>query len=252
MTMEKVMDAYSGAREICIFVPFLLYNCCGFPLIVANSTNELSMRGCTVPSCYDLDEHDLFVGKKDGLGLLSSNQLLHTEGMRRFPLNNNLVSTRKSLEAYHGMFLKEPFNSSGPSILVQGGSDKIIDAQKSSLHDKENGSVSRSQSNVEQVDIDKKNRKKVNFCMYSPDPNLSSSEIMVRVRRCQSDIDVESTPDYAWSSQFFLVPPTGSTTVHVPKSLNNASYLISVASSAIDGSFSGKTRIINFQPRYLI
>ncbi|XP_071697656.1 intermembrane lipid transfer protein VPS13 [Rutidosis leptorrhynchoides] len=253
VTMEKVMDAYSGAREICIFVPFLLYNCCGFPLVIANSTNErIATHGCTVPSCYDLDEQDLFVGQKDGLGLLSSNHLLHTDGngngngMRRLPLNNNLVSTRKCLEAYHGKLLKEPFNSSGPS------GNEIIGSQNSSLHDKENGSVSTSQINVKQVDFDEKNRKKVNFCMYSPDPNLLSSEIMVRVRRGQSDIDVESISDYAWSNQFFLVPPTGSTTVLVPKASSNASYLISAASSAIDGPFSGKTRIINFQPRYVI
>lgn len=232
VTMEKVMDAFSGAREICIFVPFLLYNCCGFPLIIANSTNELTTRGCTVPSCYDLDEQDPFLGKKDGLSLLSSDQILHNDGMRRFPLNNNLVSTRKILDTYHGKFLKN------------------IDAQKSSMHDKENGAVSKSHSIVKHTDFDETKGKKVNFCMYSPDPNISLSEIMVRASRCQSDIDVESNSDYSWSSQFFLVPPTGSTSILVPQSSNNASYVISVSSSAVAGPFSGRTRIINFQPRY--
>nr|XP_043636090.1 uncharacterized protein LOC122607220 [Erigeron canadensis] len=252
VTMEKVMDAFSGSREICVFVPFLLYNCCGFPLIVANSTNGLATRGCIVPSCYDIDERGPSVGKEDGLGLLSSNLLLHNDGVRRFPLNNNLVSTRKSLGTYNSKFLKESFTLSGSSITALGGSEKkTIVTQNSSLPKKEKG-VSRSQPNGEQIDFSETNRKKVNFCMYSPDPNLSSSEIMVRVRRCQSDIDVESISNYAWSNQFFLVPPTGSASILVPQSSNNASYMISVASSTVAGPFSGKTRIINFQPRYVI
>nr|GEW57065.1 putative vacuolar protein sorting-associated protein 13E [Tanacetum cinerariifolium] len=239
VTMEKVMDASSGAREICIFVPFLLYNCCGFPLIIANSTNELTKHGCIVPSCYDLGEQDTHLGKQDGLSLLSSDQLLHNDGMRKFPLNNNLVSMRTSLVTYHGKFLKEPVSS---SVTNHGASDEMN-------INKEKGSVSRSQSNVKLIDFDETNRKKVNFCMYSPVPDISSSEIMVRVSRCQSDMGVESTSDHAWSNQFFLVPPTGSATVLVPQSSNNASYVLSVASSAVAGPFSGRTRIINFQPR---
>ncbi|XP_076908384.1 uncharacterized protein LOC143565241 [Bidens hawaiensis] len=234
VTMEKVMVAFSGAREICIFVPFLLYNCCGFPLTIANSTNARMAHGCTVPSCYDLDERDPYLGKKDGLGFLSSNQFLQNDGTMRFPQNNNLVSTRKTLETYHGKFPKN------------------IEAQTSSMDDKGKDSVSRSRSNVNLNDFDDAKGKKVNFCMYSPDPNISSSEIMVKVSRCQSDADVESNLDYSWSSQFFLVPPTGSTTVLVPQSSNNSSYVLSVSSSAVSGPFSGRTRIINFQPRYVI
>lgn len=225
VTMEKVMDAFSGAREISIFVPFLLYNCCGFPLTIANSANDLTMRD-TLPSCYDLDEEDPFLGKKDGLGLLSSSQVLNNDTMRRFPLNTNLVSTRM-----------ESFSSSG--------SNK---KKKLSLYDQEKSPVSNSQ----RIDFDEKSRKKVNFRMYSPDPNIAASEIMVRVSRSQSESDVASTSNYTWSSQFFLVPPTGSTTVLVPRSSTNSSYVISVASSAISGPYSGRTRIINFQPRYVI
>lgn len=232
MTMEKVMVAFSGAREVCIFVPFLLYNCCGFPLIITNSTSALTTNGCTVPSCYDLDEQNIYLGKKDGLGLLSSNQFLHNDGTTRFPQNNNnLVSTRKILDTHHGKFLKN------------------TDTQKSSMNDKEIDSVSRSKSNGKLIEFDETKGKRVNFCMYSPDPSISSSEIMVRVSRCQFDADVEGSFDYAWSSQFFLVPPTGSTTVLVPQSSNNASYVLSVSSSAVTGPFSGRTRIINFQPR---
>uniref|UniRef100_F6I5I0 Vacuolar protein sorting-associated protein 13 VPS13 adaptor binding domain-containing protein n=1 Tax=Vitis vinifera TaxID=29760 RepID=F6I5I0_VITVI len=54
LTVEKVMDAFSGARELCIFVPFLLYNCTGFSLIVSDSANEMKGNDCTIPSCYTL------------------------------------------------------------------------------------------------------------------------------------------------------------------------------------------------------
>ncbi|GFY92309.1 vacuolar protein sorting-associated protein, putative [Actinidia rufa] len=73
-TVEKVMVAFSGAREICIFVPYLLYNCTGFPLIVSDCTKEMKRYGCIIPSCYDLGEQDILIGRKDGLGLLSSSQ----------------------------------------------------------------------------------------------------------------------------------------------------------------------------------
>ncbi|KAK0593756.1 hypothetical protein LWI29_016263 [Acer saccharum] len=69
--VEKTMNAFSGAREVFISVPFLLYNCTGFPLIVSHSTDENKGSGCTVACSYDLGEQELQEGKKDGLSLLS-------------------------------------------------------------------------------------------------------------------------------------------------------------------------------------
>ncbi|XP_011075732.1 uncharacterized protein LOC105160162 isoform X3 [Sesamum indicum] len=73
VTMEKVMDAVSGAREILMTVPFLLYNCTGYSLNLSNSVNDNKGYSCIIPSCYDLDEQKLLIHKKDGLGLICSN-----------------------------------------------------------------------------------------------------------------------------------------------------------------------------------
>ena len=58
------MDAFSRARELFLFVPFLLYNCIGFPLSITISTNEVKENVCTIPSCYSFVDRDLFEIKK--------------------------------------------------------------------------------------------------------------------------------------------------------------------------------------------
>ncbi|GAV67143.1 LOW QUALITY PROTEIN: DUF1162 domain-containing protein/Chorein_N domain-containing protein [Cephalotus follicularis] len=74
VTVEKMVDAFSGARELFIFVPFLLYNCTAFPLSILDSDNEMKGSICTIPSCYDLLEKEPPEDKKIGLSLLSCNQ----------------------------------------------------------------------------------------------------------------------------------------------------------------------------------
>lgn len=74
------MDAVSGAREIFISVPFLLYNCTGFSLVLSNSVNEMKGHSCVIPSCFNLDEQNVLVKNKDGLGLIFTDQNLHATG----------------------------------------------------------------------------------------------------------------------------------------------------------------------------
>lgn len=74
------MDAVSGSRELFISVPFLLYNCTGFPLALSSSANEIKGYNCIIPSCYDLDEKDVLAKKKDGLSLIFSDQNLPASG----------------------------------------------------------------------------------------------------------------------------------------------------------------------------
>lgn len=68
------MDAVSGAREIFIYIPFLLYNCTGFPLALTSSANEMKGYSCVIPSCYNLNEKNVLAEKKDGLRLICSDQ----------------------------------------------------------------------------------------------------------------------------------------------------------------------------------
>lgn len=243
------MDAFSGAREICIFVPYLLYNCTGFPLMVSSFDNEMKERGCTVPSCYDLDEQDLLQGRKDGLSVLSySSQDLHggapdENSMMNSLMKNHIISTRENVDSHLHMFLSKPLNMSGSSSsgITHGNSDKHDppDTPNSLLYSQN----SSSKSNLKTPDFEAIDSRKVNPCMYSPFPSSSGSEIMVRVSRCLSE-------SCLWSNPFFLVPPTGSNTVLVPQPSNNAAYILSITSNAVAGPFSGRTRIITFQPRY--
>ncbi|KAL7225811.1 hypothetical protein ACSBR1_021051 [Camellia fascicularis] len=253
VTVEKVMDAFSGAREICIFVPYLLYNCTGFPLIISDCANDMKGHGCVIPSCYDLVEKDRLLGRKDGLGLLSSSQDSQVAespygGLRNCSSINRIFSTNKNIDPHLGNLSRKPLIS-GSSIISLESSDKHdLDAQNAAL----NRLSSSIQSNLEHSNLEEIECRKVEACMYSPDPNSSVADVMVRVSRYLPECVTEKMPKSSWSSPFFLVQPTGSTNVLVPQLSTNAAYVISVSSSAVAGPFSGRTRAITFQPRYII
>ncbi|XP_057796881.1 intermembrane lipid transfer protein VPS13 isoform X2 [Salvia miltiorrhiza] len=188
VTMEKVMDAVSGSRELFISVPFLLFNCTGFPLALSSSGNEMKGYSCIVPSCYDLDEKNVLFKKKDGLSLIFSDHDVPASGS----------TSEATLNA---------------SDLVESGS------------------------------------KKVSACLFSPDPDSYSGEVWVKLSRHVPSV-IENLQKYSWSSPFSLVPPTGSTSVLVPQPSKVSGYVLSV--SAVAAPFSGRTKIITFQPRYVI
>ncbi|KAG8383676.1 hypothetical protein BUALT_Bualt04G0038600 [Buddleja alternifolia] len=103
VTMEKVMDAVSGAREIFISVPLLLFNCTGFSLVLSIKSKGNS---CVIPSCYNLDEQNILIEKKDGLGVVCPDQDIAAKGEE----NLNLPSCRKVTAC---VFSPDPHSSSG-------------------------------------------------------------------------------------------------------------------------------------------
>lgn len=74
------MDAVSGSRELSLSVPFLLFNCTGFPLALSSSGNEMKGYSCFIPSCFDLDDKNVLVKKKDGLSLIFSDEDIPASG----------------------------------------------------------------------------------------------------------------------------------------------------------------------------
>lgn len=254
VTMEKIMDAFSGAREICISVPFLIYNCIGFPLILSNSVNEVKGHSCTVTSCYVMDEHDQILGSKDGLSLLSSDH-----DFLKDPKDTHLAlgSFRNQIDLKGGnsKYYSKPLGQYGSSKLYHWYAEMPgLDAGRSSLHTPKHEPSTSGQlklkpdmksPNFEGIDC-----KKANPCMYSPGQISTSGEIMVRLSRCLSDTVTKDIPSSLWSSPFLLVPPTGATSVVVPQLCKNAGYLVSVSAAA--APFSGRTKIITFQPRYFM
>ncbi|KAG8383675.1 hypothetical protein BUALT_Bualt04G0038500 [Buddleja alternifolia] len=103
VTMEKVMDAVSGAREIFISVPLLLFNCTGFSLVLSIKSKGNS---CVIPSCYNLDEQNILIEKKDGLVVVCPDQDIAAKGEE----NLNLPSCRKVTAC---VFSPDPHSSSG-------------------------------------------------------------------------------------------------------------------------------------------
>lgn len=239
------MDAFCGAREICISVPFLLYNCTGFPLVVSESVNWAKGHFSVITSCYDVDEQDLILRKKDGLGILTSNQDMDTASNSNIlpvaPLSNYLVT--KSHDRKFSETQSIEFDNS--TVLHRGSQKHDIYASKASLH--WSRSYTSSQSSLKSCSLTEGDAWKVNCRMYSPNPSLSSSEIMVRLCRYLPNCLMDDIPNDSWSIAFSLVPPTGSTSVTVPQPSWKSGYVTSV--SAVAAPFLGRTRIITFQPR---
>ncbi|XP_027357140.1 uncharacterized protein LOC113866515 [Abrus precatorius] len=100
VTVEKVMDAYSGSRELIFFVPFIFYNCIGFPLCVTEATGETNERGYVIPSYFDVSENETFSYKKDGLSLLTSHELrAEVPCNRKGYMKNHTISCREDSSA---------------------------------------------------------------------------------------------------------------------------------------------------------
>lgn len=250
--LEKVMDAFSGAREICLSVPYLIYNCIGFPLVVSDSVNEIKGHNSIVPSCYDLDGYGQILGSKRGLSVLFSNQDRHTSSLDTHLTSGSLKNPSLS-KSYDYKYSSEGLNLCGSSkTYPYCDENHDLDARRASGSVGANESNFSGQSNMKSdnqcFDVVAIDCMKANACMYSPS-HSSSGEIMVKLR-CLSDAITKNIPSSLWSNPFSLVPPTGSTSVIIPQLCMNAGYLIAV--SAFAAPFSGRTKIITFQPRYVI
>ncbi|VFQ74897.1 unnamed protein product [Cuscuta campestris] len=246
VTVEKLMDAFSGARELCISVPFLLYNCTWLPLVVSNAVNETKGHYCIVPSCYALDEKDLVPSKKDGLGLLSPDLDSDIAPLdNRLPISvdsHPITNSNENRSEKHSW----PFLSS--TVVHQYSHTHSMYSQKSSTLKSWSGPSS--QSSLRSSDLLENESDKVNCCMFSPDSSFSSDETVVKVCRFLSPCITNHAPYSHWSNAFSLVPPTGSTSVIVPQPSKTSGYIMSVSATA--APFSGRTKIISFQPRYVI
>ncbi|KAL5806155.1 hypothetical protein ACOSQ4_028888 [Xanthoceras sorbifolium] len=256
--VEKTMNAFSGAREVFIFVPFLLYNCTGFPLIVSHSTGENKGSGCMIACSYDLVEQKLQVGKKDGLSLLSTDQDTHVgapdiHGRGSTLLKNHIVSTRKNVNPDLREFLNKPLISHRSAELFPEQSNRHdFGGKKASVYCMDKRLCLSRHLSLKETDFIDNGPGKVQACMYSPLPVSAANEIVVRVSRCLTGCGTQDIPNSSWSGPFPLVPPSGSTSVTVPQPSSNAAFIISVTASGLTGPFAGRTRAITFQPRYVI
>lgn len=252
VAVEKMMDAFSGARELFIYVPFLLYNCTGFPLLISESVTEMKGLNCTIPSSYDMVEQILLEEKKDGLSLVSStgNPNAKNPSSRESSSSSHIISTRDTVNPHKKRLLCSLISSNSNENFIEPLSKNNLENQIASLSSSKdrlfssNGGWASRNSNFIGYD-----HGKVRACMYSPIPFSSASEVMVRVSKCQPEHYTKDKPNSLWSSPFHLVPPSGSTTVLVPQSSQNSAFVVSVTSSAVSGPLTGRISAITFQPR---
>lgn len=97
-------------------------------------------------------------------------------------------------------------------------------------------------------DIAEIGSRKVTACLFSPNPLLYSADVMVKLSRYLPSV-ADIFPKHSWSAPFSLVPPTGSTSVLLPQPSMASGYILSVSAMA---AFSGRTKVITFQPRYFL
>lgn len=241
------MDAYSGSRELIIFVPFILYNCMGFPLCITETTVETNERGFVIPSYYDLGENETFSSKKDGLSLLLRAEVPCNT---RSSLKNHTISSREDGSLNSRSFLRNsifPGNYHENLGRQQSKSDSPF--QNSSLGRLKSTLSSRILSTWKDSGSGNHEHEKVGPCMYSPSPNSSVNDVFVKVSRCFPEDVKENFPYSLWSSPFSLLPPSGSSTILVPQLPSNSAFILAVTSNSVAEQYAGRTNVITFQPR---
>ncbi|KAL5715325.1 hypothetical protein ACHQM5_017158 [Ranunculus cassubicifolius] len=257
VTVEKIMDALCGARELCIFVPFLLYNCTGLQITVADLGHE--MEGCTMPPCNHLIELDQHIIRKQSPSQLSSKPDLRSTVSNIDNIWNSSrsqsISLKENANLHSGRISRRHSINTNPlTHVVEHSGKKDLDFEGATPN-KENWQdtsiLSRDSKKGEYRSIDIESRK-VKACMYFPRSTSSASELMVRLSICLPNYIIDDNKRSAWSSPFYLVPASGSTCVVVPRENTAGAFIISVTSSRLSGPFSGRTRAITFQPRYVI
>ncbi|BAT73681.1 hypothetical protein VIGAN_01119500 [Vigna angularis var. angularis] len=244
VTVEKVMDAYSGSRELIFFVPFILYNCMGFPLCVMEHTGEMNERGFVIPSYCDMGENVMLSYKKGGLSLLSSNYELPVEHNPRSDMKNHIISCREdgstnSIGNYHKNLGRH--QRKVDSIFRNPSSGRLKSTLSSSIQStwKDSGSGNHE-------------HEKVQPCIYSPSPDSSVNDAFVKVSRCFPEDIKQRMPYSLWSNPFSLLPPSGSSTILVPQLTSNSAFILAMTSNSVAEQYAGRTNAITFQPRYVI
>ncbi|KAF8099934.1 hypothetical protein N665_0235s0032 [Sinapis alba] len=240
VSCEKTMDVTCGAREVFIFVPFLLYNCTGTPLIVSDCTNEAKSYS-VIPSCYNLVEQHFVQSQKVGLGILTSDKDLldkfSNADSPSSPSSSECSNTASSIER----FLDRHVTPSTRQVPLAYPQDSAT-VRKRSLSSK----------SLREVCFQGNEPGKVKACIYSPCPISRASDSSIRVKKDLPGSDNSDSPYSLWSAPFPLVPPGGSTNIVVPQPQPGESSLLSVTCSILGGALAGRTQAITFQPRYII
>ncbi|XP_068635600.1 intermembrane lipid transfer protein VPS13 isoform X2 [Aristolochia californica] len=216
ITVEKIMDAVCGSRELHISLPFLLYNCTGIKLTISDYTNEKMGSNFILPSCFHALGQEQQLRDKHGLALVTSEEELLASSpdfRNRLNLSNGASLPNRNMI-----------------------SDEILPWKKLRSGSELSGNMDNSKAEAH---------------MYSPPFSSPASELMVRLSAHLPEHFSLSNQNSMWSTPFFLVSPAGSTIVAVPRPSTKGAFLVSVTSRPVTGTLT-RTRSVTIQPRYVI
>lgn len=207
----------SGTREICISVPFWLYNCSSFNLAVIDG------------------DVDAFSGGQKYLAKVP------TEGAEKEIQETDIrpgLASLQTVEEQAGEISFGWFPKRGVRLISQQttvSNRKLIDSKESmSL----NGENSDGYWGLRVPH------------MYSPVKGTESSEHRFRARVVYPvHMETRNSIEQSWSRPFSVDIPDGSTTVTVPRPQNQGAYVFSVICNPVLGSGAGKSKTVTFRAR---
>ncbi|XP_078445725.1 vacuolar protein sorting-associated protein, putative (DUF1162) isoform X2 [Wolffia australiana] len=211
--VDKIMDAYSGAREISISVPLLLYNFTGIPLRIINENHQNRGHPHFIPVSYSFVMDPDYSTRSLGVSVLRRKFV--PKFFAEFPTAEDFPEDSYAGIAgsvYYGCRVPQPSSPKGTSATEIGG---------------------------------------VKAYMYCPPGYQSKNNLVVRLQSYSRQHHVKDTKNDTWSSPFSLVPPSGSTSVIIPQEGTSA-VLVSVTSSQAFGDLGHWSTVVIFQPRYVI
>jgi len=248
------MDAFCGAREIRLYVSFLLYNCTGLVLTIVDGNHERKGSAQVIPSSYHFFADEHLLSGKQGLPLLSSES---ESFARTLDVNSRIISIRDKTSLYMHKLLTShfpfPYTYRCSSNYV---SSNHLDARVDSISRFLNGRPStiqlpysgNNQNAINHMEIGPSGGE-VKPYMYCPCEHIPSSELMVKLCAHMPQSISRNALYPTWSSPFRLVPASGSANVVIPKPSGSGAFLISATSIPVAGELSGRTTAITFQPR---
>jgi len=207
----------SGTREICISVPFWLYNCSSYNLAVidgdveAFSGRQKYLAKITIESS---DKEKQQTDTRPGLAILQTGEQQPEEiSFGWFPKRGiRFVSQRKTL--------------SNRKLITADARDSMS-SKGEILEDYWKLLVPH---------------------MYSPVKGTESSEHRLRARVVHPvHMETPSSIEQSWSRPFSVDIPDGSSTLTVPRP--QGAYVFSVICNPVLGSGAGKSKTVTFRPR---
>lgn len=231
-----VVDTVSGTREICISVPFWIYNCSYLNLAVIDG------------------DVDVLSGRQKHLGPIAMDGASKEEEQSEMIFESTLrpglaglqAGEDQGVEISYGRFPKRGLNiisqhsSSSPYKTTSLSHRRLcIATPREEVQDK-----------IEKIDG---SEGKLVAHMYSPVKGTEASEHRLRARVLQAaHMESPRSVEQLWSRPFSVELPDGSTTVTIPQPHNNGAYMFSVICTPALGACAGKTKTLTFRPRYTI